>query len=237
MNSPADRPLPQWLAVVQGNSHQRRGWFQGSRLLHQEVWVGNPPVDWTQELWWLGVAGAAPSSARVITLPDVPLRNLYSSLGLDRAMGLWEATCRWGWPLLLVDAGTALTFTAGQAGAFAGGAILPGWACQARALHQFTAALPQVDPLPAAPPEGIPRWANTTAEAIRSGITYGLQATIRDFWQDWSRQYPQSQLVITGGDAPILLRGLGIPTVHHAPDLLLQGISRFRAQNIADFSQ
>ncbi|HEY9889978.1 MAG TPA: type III pantothenate kinase, partial [Candidatus Obscuribacterales bacterium] len=63
-----------------------------------------------------------------ITLGDLPLGNLYPTLGIDRALNLVGAGDRYGWPILVIDAGTALTFTAGTAQGLIGGAILPGFA-------------------------------------------------------------------------------------------------------------
>jgi len=213
-----------WLGVVQGNTHQRRGWFQGSRLLGVEVLPRGSALDWSGEVWSLSVAGGVPG--RRIVTADIPLRDLYPGLGVDRALGLWAALQIWGSPVLVVDAGTALTFTAGVGERFVGGAILPGWRSQARALHQLTAALPEISLGGSLPP----RWATDTATAIDSGITYGLRATIEDFAQAWREQYPTATIVITGGDAERLGTDLGIVQ----PDLLLQGISLLRAQGIAD---
>lgn len=135
-----------------------------------------------------------------ITLEQVPLANLYPTLGIDRALNLLGAGDRYGWPSLVIDAGTALTFTAGKEGALVGGAILPGMATQFTALAQNTAALPALKNMPELPP----RWANTTAEAIRSGILHGILATIHDFVIEWFKQNPNGHAILTGGDAPIL---------------------------------
>ncbi|MEN9219890.1 MAG: type III pantothenate kinase, partial [Thermostichales cyanobacterium GMQP_bins_62] len=156
-----------WLAIIQGNTHQRRGWFQGSRLISQEILPSGSTVEWSGEIWGLSVAGTLPG--RRITTADIPLQDMYPGLGADRALGLWAALHLWGSPVLLVDAGTALTFTAGVEGRFVGGAILAGWQSQAKALHELTQSLPLAtprDPIPS-------RWARDTLSAIDSGLTYG----------------------------------------------------------------
>ena len=64
---------------------------------------------------------------QVITLDSVPLKNMYSTLGSDRALALWGAKETYSLPILVIDSGTALTFTGSDANfAFVGGAILPG---------------------------------------------------------------------------------------------------------------
>jgi len=49
----------------------------------------------------------------VITLNQVP--PVYPTLGIDRALALWGAGETWGWPMLVIDAGTALTLTGADA--------------------------------------------------------------------------------------------------------------------------
>ena len=156
----------------------------------------------------------------------IPLANLYPTLGVDRAINLLGAGNTVGWPVLVVDAGTALTFTSGisSAGqpAVYGGAILPGIRLQEQALTQKTAALAEAIALsqsraeaadsqkntPAAPrsPSAIlpDRWATDTAGAIASGLAYGALAAVTDYLTDWWRQFPQGKAVFTGGDAPWL---------------------------------
>jgi type III pantothenate kinase len=158
-----------------------------------------------------------------ITLTDIPLASLYPSLGIDRALALWAAGEIYGWPVLVVDAGTALTLTgADQNHGLVGGAILPGLGLQLRCLAQFTAALPEVK----LPSELPPRWAQTTPEAIQSGICYTTLAGVQDFLHHWGQRFPSSAVVITGGDRRFLMDHLRLspPTVE-APHLILQGLA------------
>ena len=136
-----------------------------------------------------------------VALEGIPLQGLYPTLGIDRALSLLGAGLRYGFPVLTIDGGTALTFTgADSKRAFAGGAILPGLTLQRQALARGTSALPEVT-LPATLPE---RWAQGTPAAIASGISYGAIATIADFSRAWWQTYPQSAIVLTGGDGPLL---------------------------------
>ena len=137
---------------------------------------------------------------REVTLADIPLANLYPTLGIDRALNLLGAGDRYGWPALVIDAGTALTFTAGTAAGFLGGAILPGLTAQFATLNAHTATLPTAH-LPAELPS---RWASHTAAAIRSGVIYGTLATLTDYVQAWWQEYPAGHVVLTGGDGPSL---------------------------------
>ncbi len=137
---------------------------------------------------------------REVTLADIPLANLYPTLGIDRALNLLGAGDRYGWPTLVIDAGTALTFTAGTAGRFIGGAILPGLTTQFATLAGNTATLPAVHSQTELPT----RWAHNTADAIRSGITYGTLAAVTNYMQAWYLDYPTGHAVLTGGDGPSL---------------------------------
>ncbi|MBU6230140.1 MAG: pantothenate kinase [Cyanobacteria bacterium REEB459] len=153
----------------------------------------------------IGNGDQAPWQLHLVTLNQVPLAHTYPSLGVDRALALVGAGAVYGWPVLVIDGGTALTFTAGAAGALVGGAILPGIALQLRSLHQATDQLPSVAAQSLVWPR---RWAVNTPEAIASGILHSLVAGVTDFIISWWQKFPGAQVVITGGDGPTLLAGL-----------------------------
>lgn len=141
-------------------------------------------------------------AAKVITLADVALTGLYPTLGIDRALAVLGAGETFGYPVLAIDAGTALTFTGTDAcRQLKGGAILPGLGLQLQSLAKNTAALPATS-LPSRLP---PRWAIQTPSAIESGVIYTVLAGMRDFIEDWQSQFPDSQIVLTGGDSHVLL--------------------------------
>ncbi len=138
---------------------------------------------------------------QIITLNDVPLENMYSTLGSDRALALWGAKETYSLPALVIDSGTALTFTGSDANfAFVGGAILPGLSLQFQALSQKTANLSLIQ-LPTQLP---PYFATNTTQSIQSGIIYTLIAGIKSFIEKWLQMYPNSQVILTGGDRTIL---------------------------------
>ena len=73
---------------------------------------------------------------------------LYPSVGVDRCANLYAATHIYGKAVLVVDGGTALTWTATNAnGKFMGsGGITLGIKAKCAALCEFTGALPQIEP-------------------------------------------------------------------------------------------
>ena len=165
---------------------------------------------------------------RIITLDQLPIGGLYPSLGIDRALALLGAGNQLGWPVLLIDAGTALTFTGANVNRYlVGGAILPGLGLQLSSLGEKTAGLSSVSL-----PENLPcRWAKDTAGAIQSGVVRAAVAGVRDFIEDWRCLLPNSKIAITGGDRTLLLQYLAsafpdtATSVIDAPDAIFWGIS------------
>ena len=171
----------------------------------------------TQLALWLGDASSDVSFStvpiEVVTRSHIPLSNLYPTLGLDRAINLLGAGSTIGWPVLVIDAGTALTFTAGAQSAIYGGAILPGIRIQGQSLSQGTATLSTavsisryqlakaVDDPDYLLPE---RWATDTVGAIASGLIYSTTAVVTDYLTDWWQRFPEGKAVITGGDGSLL---------------------------------
>jgi type III pantothenate kinase len=139
--------------------------------------------------------------AKIITLDDICFQAMYPTFGIDRALALVGAESYFGSPVLVIDTGTALTFTGvDKYQNLLGGAILPGLGLQLATLGQKTGQLPQV-----AIPKQLPqRFALNTHEAIQSGIIYSLLAGIRDFVESWWQDFPQGQVVMTGGDRVII---------------------------------
>ena len=164
----------------------------------------------------------------IITLDQLPLGGLYPTLGIDRALALLGAGNQFGWPVLLIDAGTALTFTGADVNRYlVGGAILPGLGLQLSSLGKKTAALPLISL-----PENLPhRWAKDTAGAIQSGVVYATVAGVRDFIEDWRCLFPDSKVALTGGDRTLLLQYLAsafpdtASAVIDAPEAIFWGIS------------
>lgn len=164
--------------------------------IDSELWIAS--VVPQQSHYWRDVA-----NLHCIALNDIPLQQLYPTLGIDRALAVWGAIQTYGSPALVMDCGTALTFTgANEKHELIGGAIVPGVRLQFQALGHHTAALPMIEQVEALPT----RWARETQSAIESGILNTLIAGIRSFIEDWNRQFETSTIVLTGGDATLIYR-------------------------------
>lgn len=207
------------------------------------------PEKCVPELWLLSVVPAQATvwqsypKLNVLHLSNIPLQDTYPTLGIDRAIALWGAGLTYGWPCLVIDAGTALTFTGADArGHFVGGAILPGLRLQFNALAKSTADLPLIEL-----PDDLPElWATETAIALQSGIIQTVIAGISHRITQWRLRYPDSPVVLTGGDAsrlgtycdrwvdqygdrPSFALGKGI-NLRLDLDLIFKGIQAIRAQ-------
>ncbi len=172
-----------------------------------------------------------PAAARLQT-GDVPLGQLPPWVGVDRALVGWRAwQCSRG-PVLVADAGTALSLTRIAAdGAFAGGRLLAGVALQVAGLQSGTAGLPALR-LPFQLPDE--RWPRHTDQAMVAGVLAGLAAAIaqaaRDAWAEESR----CSVWITGGDGAQLapqvedLLGGGAVRLLAGAQLALEALAELR---------
>ncbi len=219
-------PPKTWLALIIGNSRLHWGLFNQETIL--KAWDTNYLTESTiknlsksqilQPIFPylsspfppLFIASVVPAQtklwqnyphAKFMTLDEIPLKKLYPTLGIDRALSLLGAGETCGFPILVMDAGTALTFTgADNHRNLIGGAILPGLGLQFSTLTHKTGKLPNVD-LPQKPPQ---KYAFNTSEAIQSGIIYTLLAGIKDFIEAWWCNFPESKVIFTGGDSSLL---------------------------------
>jgi type III pantothenate kinase len=175
---------------------------------------------------WLKRAGA--TRVRELKHTDLPLAVEVARpdrVGLDRLANAVAANRirQPDEPAIVIDMGSALTVDLVSAGgAFVGGAILPGIAMSARALDEFTDALPRVEVN-----EPPPALGKSTDEAIRSGLYWGAVGAVRTLvWQLAEGRDPQ--IFLTGGAGPIFAGMLSVDSERmpqFVPHLTLAGIA------------
>jgi len=211
-----------WLGLMIGNSRLHWAYFADNQL--QQTWntikgdslreledILPPEINnYLKRAIPLYVASVVPSATRlylqlpqtiIIDVQSIPIEGIYKTMGCDRTLALWGGGCKYGFPSLVIDSGTALTFTgANEHMELVGGAILPGVKLQIETLFFNTAALPEVEILE----EFIPRWAKNTPNAIQSGVIYSILGGIKGFIDDWLEKYPSSSIILTGGDTILL---------------------------------
>ena len=190
-----------------GNTRTKRAVYDGKKLR---------PFSGTVDRW-IGVRvgkGAVPRGTLLLGRDFPPLvKNRAQTVGGDRLAQASAAWHRVGGPCVVVSMGTAITIDVVNArGEFVGGLIAPGLRLMARALHEHTALLPEVEPVRRRSPVG-----RATREAIQSGISTAAEGLIRG-----ALAGSRGRVFGTGGDAP-LFRDLFDVLV---PDLALEGVLR-----------
>ncbi len=148
------------------------------------------------------------------------------SLGPDRLVNALAARETWGAPVIVVDFGTATTFSVvDHRGDFVGGAIAPGVGTSADALADAAARLRHVGLQSRGQP---PLIGKNTEDSIRSGVLYGHASLVSGLLQRMTEELdPEARdsipVVATGGFSSLLA-----PMVRRInttePDLTLNGL-------------
>jgi type III pantothenate kinase len=151
------------------------------------------------------------------------MRILYENpreVGADRICGAVAAYARYGGPVIVVDLGTATTFSVvSREGDFLGGAIAPGIGISVDALAEHAAQLHRV-PLEA------PRTAigRSTTAAMQAGVVFGFVGLVDDIVRRIREELGgPAATVATGGWADLVMPECKCIT-HHDPLLVLEGL-------------
>jgi type III pantothenate kinase len=154
----------------------------------------------------------------------VPMKTMLrdeTTVGQDRLLGAACAYVNTQKACVIIHAGSALVVDCvDDEGIFRGGAIAPGLAMGAKALHEFAAQLPAVSLTP--PADDVP-FGRYTQEAINLGLYVGARGVVRELVERFATAlggWPH--VVATGGDAVNLLQDTGLVD-SFIPDLVLQG--------------
>lgn len=201
------------------------GWWIGS--VHRRA--ATRLIDWVRRR-------RPNDQVRLLAAGDLPLRVAVprpDMVGIDRLLDAVAVNQLRpdGRAAVVVDVGTAITVDyVSEQGVFLGGAILPGIAMSARALHDFTDLLPLIamSELTVAPPA----LGDSTESAMRSGLFWGAVGAIRQLIEEMAKgRREQTEVFLTGGASPAVAGLLG-PAARHVPHLTLSGIA-LAARNIA----
>ena len=245
-----------WLTIDIGNSRIKTGLFDKRTLVaadarpwkdsweaHVEAAVhGNHPER-------IGICSVVPAKrSRVLALleriSDAPILDVHPALALPFVLAyrtpetlgadrLAAAAAAWhhysdGRPTVVIDAGTALTIDALQDETYLGGAIGTGPDLEGRALARGTAALPHITAGNLPPAVG-----QSTAQAIQSGILYGLIDRVHGSVERLAATLGRQPVVVATGGWHALLKQ-HLHSINHAdPNLVLRGIQLLMALNPA----
>jgi len=244
---PAFDRLAQWLDSPELVSADGLGRPAGSKA--------SPASRQRTRAWWVASVNR-PTTARLLdwlheqrprdrvvllSSADLPLKvqgPRADMVGVDRLIDAVAANALRtpGRPAVVVDVGTAITVDyLDDEGAFRGGAILPGIAMSARALHEFTDLLPLIEMSElSSPPKPV---GSTTEDAMRAGLFWLAVGAIRELTRrgaidgpseaspdDQTRGAAQTEIFLSGGAGAAVADLLG-QQARHVPHLTLGGIA------------
>jgi len=150
------------------------------------------------------------------------------TLGKDRiAAAVGAVFMRPGRDLLVIDAGTAITYEVVEAsGAYVGGNISPGLTTRFRALNKYTERLPLVKET-----EDVPLVGTSTESAIIAGVVNGIVYEMDGHIDALRVKYNDIFVFLTGGHANYFERRLKNP-IFAAQNLVLTGLNKILEYNV-----
>lgn len=182
--------------------------------------VANVPSErWTDKWKQQGLHVFALDRSR--PLPFASDYQTPETLGQDRIAAIAGTLGTFGTARLVVDAGSCVTFDLVDADdRYRGGNISPGVGMRLRAMHEFTARLPLVA-------AGLPGGSvgDSTVTALQHGGVRGVVYETEGLYRRLLADFADLQLVITGGDASLLLPCFSVPCLHY-PNLVLRGLNQ-----------
>jgi len=153
----------------------------------------------------------------------LPFRIEYETpgtLGPDRIAAVAGAYSYFpGEEILIIDAGTAITFDYLSANIYKGGNISPGLAMRFRALHKFTGKLPLVSPA-----DNYTSPGKNTIDAIMAGVITGVSYEINEYIRTFEKKHTDNKVILTGGDGEFLKNKIDYQS-RYMPDIVIDGLN------------
>ncbi len=144
------------------------------------------------------------------------------SIGADRLANAAAVAELYGWPAIVVDFGTAVTFdVVSEERSYIGGVIAPGLEAMTNFLYQRTALLPRLSLK-----EPHLAVGKSTVEAMRSGAVFGYRGLVREILaRIRTEQFSRKKVVVvaTGSYARLIAGQLPEVAMIH-PHLTLEGL-------------
>jgi type III pantothenate kinase len=153
----------------------------------------------------------------------LPILNHYrtpETLGKDRLAAAVAGSARFpGKPVLIINAGTAITYDAVTAkGEYLGGSISPGMNLRFRALHTFTKQLPLLTYSEINFITG-----NDTDTSVLSGVINGMSSEMEGMIARYRKEYPGIKVILSGGDLNYFVNRLKI-SIFAVPNIVIHGL-------------
>ncbi len=161
----------------------------------------------------------------------LPFLNKYTTpftLGKDRLAAIAGAHALYpGENCLVLDCGTCIKYDLLTAdGSFIGGNIAPGIIMRSKAMHHFTAQLPEV---PLQLPESYIGF--STQSALQNGAFLGAILEMNGFIRLFGKDYQPLRVILTGGDSSFLFQGIDANNKQLEPHLTLHGLNHILTHN------
>src|SRR5450759_4307263 len=142
------------------------------------------------------------------------------TLGTDRIAAVAGAYNLYpGAEILVIDAGTAITFDFLLADIYKGGNISPGIIMRFKALNKFTGRLPLVSPS-----DNYTFPARNTTDAIRAGVITGVTYEINEYIRTFEKKHNDFKIILTGGDSGYLKDKINYQR-SYKPDIVIDGLN------------
>jgi type III pantothenate kinase len=142
------------------------------------------------------------------------------TLGTDRIAAVAGAFNIFpGKEILVIDAGTAITYDFLSDAVYKGGNISPGLMMRFRALNKFTGKLPLVSPKTLYTFPG-----KNTTDAITAGVITGVTYEINEYIRTFEKTDNDFIIVLTGGDSEYLKDKINFQFTY-MPDIVIDGLN------------
>lgn len=160
------------------------------------------------------------------SLTPLPIGIAYrtpETLGADRIAGSVGANALFpDQNVLKIDFGTCITYDFINAkNVFEGGSIAPGMMLRFKAMHNYTAKLPLIDPMQFT---SYGLVGNDTAHAMVSGVMNGIKSEVDGIINEYKNRFNDLKVVVTGGDAGLFATLLK-SEIFARPYLVLEGLN------------
>lgn len=156
----------------------------------------------------------------------LPLEIFYKTpetLGADRIAGSLAAKEYFTeYNVLKIDFGTCITYDfINREKQYLGGSISPGMMMRFKALHNYTAKLPLIDPFQF---KSYDLTGNDTSTSILSGVVNGIKEEVEGIIKTYESRFGNLKVVATGGDAGFFVTLLK-SEIFARPYLVLEGLN------------
>jgi type III pantothenate kinase len=142
------------------------------------------------------------------------------TLGSDRIAAVAGAYNLFpGAEIMVIDAGTAITYDFLSDDVYKGGNISPGLTMRFKALNKFTGKLPLVNPKVNYSSPG-----QNTTDAITAGVITGVTYEINEYIRTFEKKYFEFKIILTGGDSRYLKDKIDYPLTY-MPDIVIDGLN------------